>query len=80
MALLWLWCRLVAAALIQPLDQELLYATGVALKSKKEKKKEKNPKLNVLERLDKDEPLLKISIDNIIFHTQQDSYYQKNGK
>ena len=29
---LWLWCRLAAAALIQPLAWELLYATGVAIK------------------------------------------------
>ena len=40
-AFLWLWCRLAATALIQPLARKLPYATGVALK-KKEKKK-KNP-------------------------------------
>ena len=34
-ALLWLWCRPVAAALSQPLSWELTYATGVALKKKK---------------------------------------------
>ena len=33
-ALLWLWWRPVAVALIQPLPQELPYASGVALKSK----------------------------------------------
>ena len=33
--LLWLWHRLAATALIQPLAWELLYAVGVALKSKK---------------------------------------------
>ena len=35
--LLWLWCSTVqaAAALIQPLAWELLYAVGVALKKKK---------------------------------------------
>ena len=38
-AWLWLWCRLEAAALIQPLDWELPYATGVALKRQKTKKK-----------------------------------------
>ena len=32
---------LAAAALIQPLAWKLLYATGVALKSKKKKKKKK---------------------------------------
>ena len=31
-ALLWLWCRLAAAALIQPLAWELPYAMGVVLK------------------------------------------------
>jgi len=35
MALLWLWCRLAAAALIQPLAWEPPYAAGVALKKKK---------------------------------------------
>ena len=37
--LLWLWCRLEAAALFQPLAWELLYVTGASLKSKKKKKK-----------------------------------------
>ena len=37
-ALLWLWYRLAAVALIQPLAWELPYATGAALKSKKIKK------------------------------------------
>ena len=43
-ALLWLWCRLAALALIQP--WELPYATSAALKSKKrkERKKKENPK------------------------------------
>ena len=31
LALLWLWCRPAAAALIQPLAWELPYAMGVAL-------------------------------------------------
>ena len=35
LALLWLWCRPAAAALIQPLAQELPYATGAALVKKK---------------------------------------------
>ena len=37
--LLWMWCRLTAAALIQPLAWELPYALGVALKGKKTKNK-----------------------------------------
>ena len=38
-ALLWLWCRPAATALIQPLAWELPYATGTALKKTKGKKK-----------------------------------------
>ena len=38
-ALLWLWCRLEAVALIQPLAWELPYAAGAALKKKERKKK-----------------------------------------
>ena len=37
--LLWLWHRQAATALIQPLAWEAPYATGVALKDKKEKEK-----------------------------------------
>ena len=39
LVLLWLWCRPAGAALIRPLAWELPYAVGVALKSKKRKKK-----------------------------------------
>ena len=38
MALLWLWCRPAATALIQPLAWEPPYATSVALKRQKRKK------------------------------------------
>ena len=38
LVLLWLWCRPAAAALIQPLAWELVYATGAALKRPKKKK------------------------------------------
>jgi len=34
LVLLWLWCRLAAAALIQSLAQELPYAMGAAIKGK----------------------------------------------
>ena len=44
LALLWLWCRPAAVALLQPLAWNWLchmpYATHVALKAKKKKKKE----------------------------------------
>ena len=35
---LWLWHRPAAAALIWPIDWELPYATGVAIKRKEKKK------------------------------------------
>ena len=38
-ALLWLWCRLAAAALIRPLAQEVPRAKSAALKKKKRKEK-----------------------------------------
>ena len=38
LALLWLWCRSAATALIQPLDWEISYAADAALKRKKKKK------------------------------------------
>ena len=46
LALLWLWCRMVAVALIRPLAWKPQYATGVVLKTtttknKKQKKKKK---------------------------------------
>ena len=40
-ALLWLWCRLAGIALIGPLSWEPPYATGVALKRQKMKKKKR---------------------------------------
>ena len=39
LALLWLWCRLAAAALGPPLAWELPYAVGAALNRPKKKKK-----------------------------------------
>ena len=42
--LLWLWCRLTAVALIQPLAWDLPYATGTALKCKKKKKEKRKKK------------------------------------
>ena len=41
LALLWLWHRLAAIAPIRPLAWEPPYATGVALKRQKYKKKNK---------------------------------------
>ena len=43
LALLWLWCRLAAAAPIRPLACEPPYATGAALKKKTKDKKKKKP-------------------------------------
>ena len=45
LALLWLWCRLAATALIGPLAWEPPYATGVALKRQKTRKKKKKENL-----------------------------------
>ena len=41
-ALLWLWHRPAATALIRPLTWELPYAASVFLKRQKDKKKKKN--------------------------------------
>ena len=41
--LLWLWGRLAAVDPLDPLALEPPYATGAALKIKKEKKKKKKP-------------------------------------
>ena len=43
LALLWLWCRLAAVALIQPLAEELSYVVGWPQKYKKQKQN-KTPK------------------------------------
>ena len=40
LALLWLWCRPTAVALIGPLAWEPPYATGVALKSKQQQQQQ----------------------------------------
>ena len=42
-ALLWLWCRLAAAALTEPLDWEPPYAASVALKTKNKNKQKNRP-------------------------------------
>ena len=44
--LLWLWCRPEAVAPIRPLAWKPPYAAGVALKSKREKKKGRKTKEN----------------------------------
>ena len=41
LVLLWLWCRPVVTALIQPLAWEPPYAMGAALKRPKQKQKQK---------------------------------------
>ncbi len=45
-ALLWLWRRPVATALIRPLAWEPPYAAGVALEMQKDKKNKNKKKLN----------------------------------
>ena len=41
LALLWLWCRPAATALIQPLAWEPPYAAGAALKTEEREKEKK---------------------------------------
>ena len=50
-ALLWLWCRAAAAALIRPLTWEPPDATGAALKRQKKKKKKITSTFNFTEML-----------------------------
>ena len=65
---LWLWHRPVAAAPIQPLAWELLYAQDVALRCLNKKKKKKKKKclfffLNVFS------PTIRILAPNVITYT-----------
>ena len=45
LALLWLWCRLAATALIGPLAWEPPYGTGGALEKARKRKRKKKKKL-----------------------------------
>ena len=62
LALLWLWHRLAAIALIRPLAWESPYAVGVARKRQKTKRKKKKSYLKIL-------LLLFITINKIIRKT-----------
>ena len=44
LALLWLWCRPAATALIHPLAWEPPHATGAALRNKQKQKQKQNRK------------------------------------
>jgi len=46
-ALLWLWCRAAATALIRPLAWESPYAAGVALEKAKKQKKQTKKNLGI---------------------------------
>ena len=52
--LLWLWCKLAAIALIQPLAWEFPYAASAALKKKRKKKGKKKWSLYSEQRPDVD--------------------------
>ena len=54
LALLWLWRRLLATALIRPLTWEPPYAMGVALEKAKRPKKKKSEKVNALDLIRKE--------------------------
>ena len=47
LALLWLWCKLAAIALMGPLAWEAPYARSAALKRQKRKRKKKKEDLGV---------------------------------
>ena len=51
LALLWLWCRLAATAVIRPLAWEPPCAKGVALKRQKNKTKQKKKKEEFVEEV-----------------------------
>ena len=55
-ALLWLWLRPTAVALIRPLAWELPHAMSVALKRPKKKKKKKKKKKNTKEKKKRNPP------------------------
>ena len=61
--LLWLWYRLAAAALIQPLAWKLPYVTDVALKSKSIKKKKKERKEKSFEMVVHKTRIAKMSVN-----------------
>ena len=46
-ALLWLWCRLAATALIRPLAWEPLYASVAAQEMAKKQKQKKDQKIKI---------------------------------
>ena len=52
LALLWLWCRPVAMALIRSLAWEPPYAVGAALKKRQKKKNSIGTKLNKYNRVE----------------------------
>ena len=55
LVLLWLWCRLAAAAPIPPLAWKPTYAAGEAIKKKKLKKKKERKKLEITQLKDSTE-------------------------
>ena len=63
LAVLWLWCRLAAVALIGSLAREPPYATGAALKKPKKKKKKIVPKEQKL-----------LQVEDLIVHHQQQMF------
>ena len=56
------WCRLAAAAQIQPLAWELLYASDVAAKQNKTKNKQKTSQTSTPEPLNKRELLFILQV------------------
>ena len=61
LALLWLWRRLAATALIRPIDWEPPYAVGAALKRQKTKKKKRKERQLLLTNSPYPAPLSSVS-------------------
>ena len=68
LALLWLWHRLAATALIRPLAWDLPYAVGVALKSQKKKKEKRKEKKKKTQMVNKPQRNLKGNNVSIIYN------------
>ena len=62
LALLWLWHRLEATALIGPLAWEHPYAVGVALKRQRDKKKKRKKRKTAMRSSDSFLPLFFIKL------------------
>jgi len=85
LALLWLWSRLTATALIRPLAWEPPYAWSAALKGQKTKKKRKTPqcRINIIlkfHNIDKDIRSLGFIFNHCVIIEKDAHYFSILGK